>query len=301
MAKPCYDCQVCGGESVLLLVTWDRNQHTSEEHFSYMRCKVCGLIFLSKIPSSLDRYYPNKYYSLPASLEELAKLAEPERYRIEIVQQFITAGRFLEIGPAYGILAYLAKEAGFTVDAIEMDARCCNFLAHVVGVHVIQSSHPQEALQNKGPYDVIVMRHVLEHLAEPWECLRQVASTLAPGGILCISTPNPDALQFKVLRSFWWHIDSPRHLQLIPSKLLVNQLGKLGLDPMLLTCNDRGGLDCNRAGWAISLANLVPSALAKKGLRAVGKVVNMLVKPYECAGLNGSAYTLVVRKEERGG
>ncbi len=236
---------------------------------------------------------------MPDSLTELARRAEYENYRIELIKRFVPSGRLLEIGPAYGILAYLAKSAGFDVDVIEMDEECCTFLSQVVGVNVIQSSQPHEVLKGKGPYDVIVIRHVIEHLAEPWKCLQSAAESLTPGGILCITTPNPDALQFRLLGSIWSHIDAPRHLQLFPKHLMVRKLSDLGLALVFSTFDDRAGLDSNRFGWRVSLANLFSSHLGKKVISLLGEIISLIISPVERINSNGSTYTLVVRKTEQ--
>lgn len=257
-------------------------------------------MFLYNVPEDLGRYYPEKYYHLPASREELARRAVPERYRLQLIQRYFTSGRLLEIGPSYGLLAYLAKEAGFEVDVIEMDTQCCQFLAEVVGVNVIQSSKPHEALIDRGPYDVVVMQHVIEHLTEPWHCLRQASAELASNGILCVSAPNPAAMQFKLLRSRWVHLDAPRHLHLIPAGLLIEFLRESNLAPVMITCNDQGGIICNQAGWIASVAHAAAAGPVRRLLWRIGQVayraLRPIIEPIESAGLNGSAYTLVARK-----
>lgn len=50
-----------------------------------------------------------------------------------------------------------------------------------------------------GPYDVIVMAEVIEHLhAAPVRVLRMLASLLGPGGTLVLQTPNPVSLVRRV-------------------------------------------------------------------------------------------------------
>src|SRR5512143_1623848 len=118
-------CPSCGNVSWKYFETKDRNRKISERSFVYHKCTSCRLIFLHPIPDDLSEYYPHVYYPLPESLETLAKNAAGERYKIELVRRFVESGKLLEIGPATGGFAYLAKQAGFDVEAIEMDSRCC--------------------------------------------------------------------------------------------------------------------------------------------------------------------------------
>src|SRR3990172_3397793 len=214
-------CPLCGMPSPLALQTRDYNRRLSAETFCYHRCSACELIFLSPVPADLGVYYPDEYYEVPSSRTELTFRAEVERWKLDLVQRFVRRGRLLEIGPAYGLFAYLAKQAGFEVETIERDARCCRFLEEVAEVKAINSGDVCSVLQTIEPCTVITLWQVIEHLPDPWEVLVAASEQLVPGGILVVATPNPDAFQFKILRRFWAHVDAPRHLELIPVSLLT--------------------------------------------------------------------------------
>ena len=81
------------------------------------------------------RYYLSEYlgavdaHGCPApAWTKLARSVGPERYKIELVKRFSSGGRLLELGPGRGGFAFLAKEAGFDVSAIEMSGESCRFL-----------------------------------------------------------------------------------------------------------------------------------------------------------------------------
>ncbi|MCX6410022.1 MAG: methyltransferase domain-containing protein [Actinobacteria bacterium] len=46
----------------------------------------------------------------------------------------------------------------------------------------------------QGPYDLVTLTDVLEHLEDPRACLRALRTQMAPGGLLVISTPNRRSL-----------------------------------------------------------------------------------------------------------
>jgi 2-polyprenyl-3-methyl-5-hydroxy-6-metoxy-1,4-benzoquinol methylase len=290
------DCPICKNESSLYFQSKDYNQNITQEIFNHYRCSQCELIFIIPVPVNLADYYPESYHFVPKSSEYLEEGSKPENYKIEIVQRFVNHGRLLEIGPAYGSFTYLAKKAGFEVDAIEMNSRCCEFLNKIVGVNAINSHDPIVSLEQMEPYDVIALWHVIEHLPDPWPTLDAIYAKLKPGGIMVLATPNPSSLQFKIMGSRWPHVDAPRHLILIPMKLLAEKLESLGMQAELITTTDQGSLGWNTFGWKFFFSNLCSKSYLKKILRRIGWVVSLLSGPIEKIEGKGSAYTMVFRK-----
>jgi 2-polyprenyl-3-methyl-5-hydroxy-6-metoxy-1,4-benzoquinol methylase len=273
----------------------DFNRRLADSKFMYYQCPDCGSLALAMPPVDLDRYYPADYYMLPGSRQELAIVAENERYKLDIVQKFAHAGRLVEIGPAVGGFAYLAKVAGFDVETVEMDERCCDFLRDVVGVAATQTSDARAVLERSSAVQVIALWHVVEHLTDPMETLEAAAAALRPGGILVVSAPNPAAIQFSLFHARWAHLDAPRHLQLIPARYVRKRSLEWGLQTAMETTTDRGGLGWNAFGWQVSLNNVG----ARFGLTVptlAAKVVGRLARPVERRGLRGATYTLVLRK-----
>ncbi len=289
-------CPVCSKPAIFKFQTSDFNRLISREKFIYYSCLDCGLVFLSPIPGNLADYYPNDYYTIPNSVQRLDQIARSQRYQIEMIQRFVQSGRLLEIGPAYGAFARLAKLSGFDVEVIEMDDRCCQYLEQVVGVRVIKNNEPGQVLRTVEPKNVIALWHVVEHLLNPWMVLEQAAAKLLPGGILLIATPNPDALQFRILRSRWPHVDAPRHLQLIPVNLLIQQLAPLGLMPVMVTSNDKGGRSWNVFGWQKTLMNLSHQQHIQLFLKALGLILGKVLGVFESGELKGAAYTAIFQK-----
>jgi 2-polyprenyl-3-methyl-5-hydroxy-6-metoxy-1,4-benzoquinol methylase len=52
-----------------------------------------------------------------------------------------------------------------------------------------------EAIQSAGPFDLIILSHVLEHVTQPIELMLQVASLLKPVGICYVEVPGLMNLQ----------------------------------------------------------------------------------------------------------
>jgi SAM-dependent methyltransferase len=78
------------------------------------------------------------------------------------------------------------------------------------------------------PYDAVLMFHVIEHSPEPYELLRDVASILRPGGLLCIRTPNARSWLSTVCGRTWEWLSPPAHIVLFSPAALVSSMENSG-------------------------------------------------------------------------
>ena len=290
------NCPLCNGSAGVLFAATDETHRISDDTFTYLKCEVCGCVFLKDTPADLGRYYQAEYYEIP-SLDRLQQIADKDRNKIELVLRFSPRGRLLEVGPAFGVFAWQAKQAGLTVDVIEMDTRCCEYLRDTLGVNVTQSDNPPAAMKGLQPHDVIAIWHVLEHLPDPLALLRQAAENLLPGGMLVIAMPNPKAWQFGVMGKRWPHLDAPRHLTLIPARWLERQAAEFGLEKIYLTSDDSDARSWNRFGWQRLLMNRVHGKFLQRVMFVFGYGLSLLMAPLDRRNFSGSAYTVVFRKK----
>jgi len=289
-------CSFCNNQLELLFKTRDLNRRISQKDFIYLRCPTCKLISISEIPDDLGNYYAEGYYVIP-SLDKLKRIARAERFKIEMIKKFAMSGALLEIGAAFGVFAYQAKQAGFKVDAVEMNERCCQYLEKEVGINVIKSDAPQKAVESMAKHDVIAMWHVLEHLADPWKCLSALADNLSPRGILIVATPNPQSFQLKVMGAQWPHIDAPRHLNIIPKEVLEDYLKRHELELVMVTTDDQGGRSWNKFGWQRWLMNCFSKKWIQRACFVLGYFVSLPMALWDRKSFNGCAYTAIFQKK----
>jgi 2-polyprenyl-3-methyl-5-hydroxy-6-metoxy-1,4-benzoquinol methylase len=283
-------CRLCGAEARLAFEVGDRNRGLGSTLFRYSRCEECESVFIVDIPDDLSRYYQADGYGTGADhfVEEFIRREEA---KVALVRRFAPTGRLVEIGPGPGMFTRAAVRAGYDVTAIEMDPRYCRYLADELGVRAINSDEPARELPSLAPIQAVVMWHVIEHLPDPWRVVVSSAESLAPSGVLAMSTPNPDSLQFRALGRYWAHLDAPRHLQLIPHATLVSKLQELGMRHVLTTTTDPVGLECNRLGWEYAVRRHPARRASSPTSMRLGKLATIALKPVEAHGLLGTAYT----------
>jgi 2-polyprenyl-3-methyl-5-hydroxy-6-metoxy-1,4-benzoquinol methylase len=287
---------MCRGVGVERFRVGDRNRGLGPECFDYRRCERCGTTFIAATPPDLGRYYASAGYGRPAdvSSQELGY----ERAKLALVQQHIARGNLIEIGPGAGTFARMAARAEFDVTVIERDPAYVEGLpADVTGV---LSEDPAAALEQlAGPADVIAMWHVIEHLQDPSRVLDSCAERLRPGGVLAISSPNPGALQFRLLGRRWMHVDAPRHLQLIPLRVLVGALSERGLTMVTMTTTDPVGKALNLMAWERAMRS-ERSRRPNRVTTLAAAALTLAMKPIEARGLNGAGYTAIFAKRASG-
>jgi Methyltransferase domain len=289
-------CPICKGQSRFAFEVGDRNRGLGPVRCRYRRCDACGTLFVTEVPDDLGRYYEADGYG-SGSDHFVAEFMRREQAKIELVSLLAPAGRMVEIGPGAGMFARAALGAGFDYRAIEMDSGYCRRLAEDLGVQAINSDAPADALSTLEPSRAIVMWHAIEHLPRPVDVLAAASENLEDGGVLAISTPNPDSLQFRLLGRYWAHLDAPRHLHLIPHAALVDSLAALGMRHAHTTTTDPVGLECNRLGWEYAIRRLPARRPSSATSMRSAKLLAVGLGPLERHGLLGAAYTSLFVKD----
>ncbi|MGI8557465.1 MAG: methyltransferase domain-containing protein [Solirubrobacteraceae bacterium] len=291
-------CPLCRADATTLVLAAarDRNRARSDETWPYRRCQSCGTIFNAQPPASPAEYYAGGYHGFDAAgrpaWEGNETLERFDAHRVALLLEHVQPGVLIEIGAGAGGFAHAAGRAGFEVFAIERDAGCCEHLSRFATA--IQSGDPVGSLAALPQARVVAMWHVLEHLANPTEVLAAAAAKLAPGGVLAIGVPNSESLQFRLLRSRWAHLDTPRHLCLIPPRTLIECLGELGCELLLETTSDPFGQDCNRFGWECALRRTPSEQPAPRAVARAGRAITFALRPFEQT--RGSAVLMLFRR-----
>jgi 2-polyprenyl-3-methyl-5-hydroxy-6-metoxy-1,4-benzoquinol methylase len=100
----------------------------------------------------------------------------------------------LEVGCGVGITLELIhkKRPDVKINAADIDPQCLDIThARVPSAHMmtIVPEAPFTDLGNN--FDLIIASHVVEHLKNPYESIRQFMEMLKPGGHLILAVPNP--------------------------------------------------------------------------------------------------------------
>lgn len=214
-------CPGCGsGAARTLFEAGDRLYATTRKSFTVVECDGCRLIRLSPWPepAELAGYYPPTYWfapeqSTPARLEELYRRLVL-RDHVAFVDSCLRrepGGPVLDIGCGGALFGRLLQERGYRCFGLDFSQQAARVGWQVNGVPVVVGDFLRAPFA-PGSFAGVTMFHVLEHLAEPAECLAAVRSLLRPGGKLIVQVPNAACWQFALFGEAWNGVDVPRHL-----------------------------------------------------------------------------------------
>jgi SAM-dependent methyltransferase len=166
---------------------------------------------------SFDRYsqywWSNRFYAL------LARRYGPDQ------------GKVLEVGCGLGHLL------GWLSDRYQVYGTDINPWALVQAKHNVPRGNyarvPAEDLSAfvGDTFQIVVAKHVLEHLPHPERAIAEISRVLAPGGILLAATPNLDSPMRALKKERWVGFKDPTHISLERPQRWLELLRAEGLRP----------------------------------------------------------------------
>ena len=97
-------------------------------------------------------------------------------------------GRLLEVGVGSGSLLTAARTQGYSSSGCDLSAAACRRIGRTAGISVYCG--PLQSFPGDDLFDVIVMNHLLEHVADPVALLNAARRRLRSGGLLHLAVPN---------------------------------------------------------------------------------------------------------------
>ena len=144
--------------------------------------------------------------------------------------------RLLEIGCGSGKLLHRMHHLGWNVTGIDIDETAIQPVKEM-GIDLRAGELDEQGFKNS-QFDVIVMKHVIEHLSDPALVLKKCRDLLKPEGKLVLFTPNINSRGFHKWGKYWRGLDVPRHLTIYNAKSLSRSVEKLGFE--VLNCRTTG-------------------------------------------------------------
>ncbi len=172
------------------------------QSFDVLFCETCEMGVTAPQPADLGAYYGDRYYGD----RHWITTAYCQWRRLRVIN--LTLGRgprhsILDVGCGDGTFLRAARRKGWKVSGTELNVA----LPAGAGLQVWSSLRDIDIR-----FDCVTAWHVLEHLRDPLESVREMKRLLAPGGALILAVPDARGAQARCFGRFWFHLDVPRHL-----------------------------------------------------------------------------------------
>jgi 2-polyprenyl-3-methyl-5-hydroxy-6-metoxy-1,4-benzoquinol methylase len=226
------DCPVCAHITFQNYLICQDHTVTGES-FALVQCKHCTHVFTNPRPDALNT---DKYYNSTQYISHTNKALNPIQWMYKIVrsrtlkskEQLLrklnpNASTLLDFGCGTGHFLEYCQSKKWTVQGVEP-----NQIARSKAQSSVKSvaASLEEA---SSTYDIITAWHVLEHIPEPVETLKQLAGKLTSTGKIVLGLPNHKSFDARNYGSYWAGYDVPRHLSHFNQQSLTELAKRLKL------------------------------------------------------------------------
>ena len=189
--SPDFACRLCGHAGLQPFYSLGQNGE-----FKYFRCLNCTLVNYD-LSGGLDQ---RQYIDLTNPTDDSAKKNHDKDASWRFIKKWVPkSGKFLDVGCGTGRLLYLAQKAGWDACGLELNNEAAKTAIEMLDVPVIIGDFlTVDAKPNE--YDLVALRHVLEHLVDPILALKKINFRLKPNGYALFEMPNIEALDIRLKR-----------------------------------------------------------------------------------------------------
>lgn len=162
---------------------------------------------------------------------------------------FIEQGKLLDVGCGNGRYLATMRSLGWNVQGVEFSedgVKVCRSADLLVHHGDLLSAELAEDY-----FDVITVRHVIEHIPESISFITELARILKPGGKLIIETPNSDSIGRAIFGAKWFANEVPRHLVLFSPENLIRLAKEHGLKNESMVLNSTPKIFLNSIDYII--------------------------------------------------
>jgi 2-polyprenyl-3-methyl-5-hydroxy-6-metoxy-1,4-benzoquinol methylase len=210
---------------------------TTSKTFTLDSCSACRCLFLNPMPADeeIAGFYPAQYWwsaAKPGLLKKFEGIYRRMALRGHVSFISKAAGNrmgldLLDVGCGSASLLGLMKQRGFRVRGVDFSSEAAAVAKDENGVQVVVGSLEDAAFPGTS-FDIVTLFHVMEHVTNPREVLKEVARILRPGGSVVLQVPNIDSWQFRIFGSKWYGLDIPRHVIDYSSDAMLRLLADTG-------------------------------------------------------------------------
>lgn len=172
--------------------------------FQVMTCTACTQIYLYPLPSpeEINEMFAQLYTTGEGSVPELRSYYgfcyddDPQNPLVQLYDHWLTLieevhepGTLLDVGCGTGLFLSVARRRGWETYGIDGSEEATNYARDHFGLDPWVGDFADFSSEGR-TFDVITGWDIIEHARDPLGLLSAIRRSLAPGGIVALSTPN---------------------------------------------------------------------------------------------------------------
>lgn len=227
-------CPYCGG-ACSNLVQGGKDYFICEgdsPFFDIDYCRHCMVGFTKPLmdESALKPYYPDSFEAYVPKKRFIGWLQKLKyRQDITLIRRELPReeGTLFEIGAGRGEFLAAVRDYGFSVSGLEPGEAGRDYARKAFGIELSTLFAKDVSFDKE--YDVVAIRHVMEHIDQPGKLMEKIYHEgLRKGGLLFLKLPRIDSWEFRFFRGFWSGLDLPRHRIHFTKNGIIQLLEKYG-------------------------------------------------------------------------
>jgi len=222
----CCICGYRGGRIVAEGIDFEYN--SCSNLFTFKQCSNCGLWYLTPRPKKqdFDLIYPSNYYAYIKDQWKKMTLTNLvwgrlEKYKIEkLIRRFVKQpekAHIFELGCGSGRFLHLLRKylpKGCKISAVDINEAAVRLAAQIENINVYQGYFEKIYIEPES-LDIIFAQQLIEHVPDPVAVLKKAYSSLKPGGVIILETPNVKGFDRRFFsKRYWGGYHFPRHFNL---------------------------------------------------------------------------------------
>ena len=196
--------------------------------------------------------------------------------------------RLLEVGSGLGHLAAQLEDS-FQTFGMDLNHWAVKHSKSVVKTSSLETASAQELPFADASFNVVIIKHIVEHLPDPAKALAEIGRVTEPGGTLILATPNLGSLLKPWKGDKWIGYQDPTHISLKPPEEWLNLIRNADFSPLRVFSD---------GFWDVPYLPLIPKQIQKLIFGSLGgfqAITGFVFLPMRW----GESIIVVARKENR--
>jgi SAM-dependent methyltransferase len=170
--------------------------------------------------------------------------------------------RLLEIGSGMGHLVGQLEDT-FETYGLDLNHWAVKQSKSVVQKTQLQTASAQELPYQDASFNLVIIKHIVEHLPDPEKAIREIGRITEPGGTLILATPNLDSMLKPWKGERWIGYQDPTHISLKHPAEWLDYIRSAGFQPVKYFSD---------GFWDVPYVRYVPNQVQKLFFGSLGGV-----------------------------